>query len=546
MLADRLRANQEGFLEHLDLPSLLRPFNQKAKGDSGNIVEGEFAGRFLQAASGAYEYRHDPQLKELMDKVASQLLAAQAKNGYFGAYSNGERWTGSDLLVHRWTLAGLLNYWRVTGEEDAYTSCQLLGDLLVKTWGHKGEYGAQLGKNSNVPLRLAALQTVGPLTALYRYTADPDYLDLGKFIVGAIDLPSVLSPPSSAEELSGTLLGLSGLADLYRITGDKSYLLPVVSYWKSTAARHLLLTGAPALSSDVDNCVTAAWMQLTLDLFRITGEPQYGQQLERTVYNQLLAAQDMETGNIAAAVPLAGKKNFSSKLLPDTGRCMLSEAEGLALIPQVIWGRYPNGVLVNLYTAGRVTVELRRRGVVQIYSETSFPEAGDALLHVEPSHNLQFSLALRVPDWASSFTAEVAGQRLVGKRGELVIFNREWKRGDTVRVSMVMGVRLVEGTDEASGRLAIGRGPQILALGKTLNPQLDDLGAAGVLLDAGFRLTLSPMLPPLAQDWAGDQIYKTAGEYQGKKQILVLVPFADALNCQVWLKKPNVAPMVEE
>jgi len=548
LLANRLRANHEGFLEHIDIPSLLKPFMAKTGSESEAVAQGEFVGRFLKAASNAYEYRHDPQLKTLMDKVTVQLLSFQAKDGYFGAYTTGERWTSDDLLVHRWILLGLLSYWQATGEEDAYTSSQLIGDLLVQTFGEKGSKRALLAKanGENRSFRLAALQTLEPLIVLYRYTADPNYLDFCKFIVRATDIRNTLIVPASKADLPGTLLGLSGLADLYRMTGDKAYLEPVLRDWKALAGNNGLLTGAPATGDAVDNGVTVAWMKLTLNLLRITGESQYGQQLERTIYNQLSSAQDMQTGGIAAEVAFAGRKTFSSRLLPATGRSVLSEAEGLALIPQAIWGRYADGVLLNLYTGGRATVQLRRRGLVQIYSEASFPETGEMLLHIEPSHSIQFSLFLRVPDWTSSFAVDIAGQRLLGKPGELLTINREWKRGDTVKVSVAMNARILGGSDETAGRIAIQRGPQILALSKTLNPRIGDLAAASVLSVASVRFKLSPAAVPLPAAWDGDQAYGIEGEYGGQKQSLVLVPFADAINYQIWLKKPNVPGGVEE
>ena len=534
LLVNRLRANHEGFLEHVNLPVLLHPFQTKTRSESEAVAEGEFAGRYLQAASNAYEYTHDPQLKASMDKVRVQLLSLQAKNGYFAVYSDRERWTSADLLVHKWLLLGLLSYWQATGEEDAYTACQMIGDLLVDIWGDKGKEHALLegGHSENLPFRLAALQTVESLTFLYRYTADPKYLDLCKSIVRAADINTAFTNPGAKENLPDVLVSLTGLADLYRLTGDKIYLYPALRCWKDLSRNSLLLTGTPA----IDNCTTAAWMQLTLDLFRITGEPQYGQQLERTIYNQLLSAQDMHTGRIASEVALAGKKDFSSGLLPNNGRCVLSEAEGLTMIPQTVWGRYAEGILINLYTAGRATVQLRRRGLIQIYSEASFPATGEVLLHIEPSHNIQFPLALRVPDWTSSFTVDIAGQHLVGKGGELVTVNREWRRGDTVKISMAMDLRTLSSSDEKTGKIAIQRGPQILAFSKVLNPQVADLSLIKFPLTTPSRPKLSSTEAPLPATWYGDQAYQIEGEYEGKKQPFILVPFADAIHYQVWLQ----------
>jgi DUF1680 family protein len=537
LLINHLRANHEGFLEHIDTQLLLSPFQTKTQHASENIRGGELAGRFLQTASNAYEFNHDPRLKELMDRVAVPLISFQAKNGYFGSYADRERWTSDDLLVHKWTLLGLLSYWQATGEEDAYTASQLIGDLLVHTWGEKGSKHTLLEKDDieNAPFRLAALQTVGSLTVLYRYTADPNYLNLCKFIVRIADVNAALALSGAQENLSDTLLSLAGLADLYRLTGNKTYFSPVLRDWKALAADSLSITGTPAM----DTCTTVAWMQLTLDLFRITGELQYGEHLERTIYNQLLAAQDPHTGNLASEVALAGQKHFFPKLTLNNARCMLSEAEGLTLIPQTIWGRYGDGILITTYTAGRATIQLRRRALIQIYSEASFPEGGEVLLHIEPSRNLQFPLALRVPGWTSSFVVNIDGQHLIGKTGEVVTINREWRRGDTIRISLAIDAHTLSNTDENTRKIAIQRGPQVLAFSKTLNPQIEDASLVKLPFATPSRIKLSTADAAPPPTWYGDQIYKIEGEYQGKRQSFNFVPFADAINYQVWLRKPN-------
>ena len=48
-------------------------------------------------------------------------------------------------------------------------------------------------------------------------------------------------------------------------------------------------------------CATVTWLQLTWELLRLTGEPQYGEELEHTVYNALLGAQDPPTGTSATS-----------------------------------------------------------------------------------------------------------------------------------------------------------------------------------------------------------------------------------------------------
>ena len=216
------------------------------------------------------------------------------------------------------------------------------------------------------------------------------------------------------------------------------------------------------------------------------------------------------------------------------------EAEGLSLIPAAVWGRYGRGIAIILYTPGRATFQLRRRGTIQLYSEASYPETGEILLHVEPSHDLQFPLRLRVPEWTSKFVVDIGGSHLFGKPGEFITINRQWKRGDTVKIAVDMTVHMLNGTRESAGRLAIARGPQILVLDKTVNPGINELGGASLSSTDPSELKTPPVESRFPANWAGSQAYTFSGEYNSQPHQFVLIPFADALNYSLWIGKPRV------
>ncbi len=525
VLAERMRANREGYLEPINVKFLATASPNRAGQDESASSE-EQAGAFLDAAANTYEYSHDQNLKAVMDRVAKALLATQAANGDAGIHavevgaSNTNNWTRrSDLL-------GLLAYYRVTATEAALTAAKKIGDLLVNTYG----------KDRAEPADQSAAILLEPLVYLYRYTGEGRYLDLCKTIAGTWTQSKEARVDPSYENLST----LQGLVELYRITGDEAYFRPALATWRDIRANELTLTGAissnaKAGSNGCDACVTAAWMQLTLNLLRITGGAQYGEQLERTTYNQLFAAQDVRNGNIFSAVPLDGSKKIGSNGDP----CAPSEARGVSWVPSAVWGRYGNGIAVVLYSPGRATFRLRRRGTIQLYEEATYPETGEILLHVEPSHNIQFPLRLRVPTWTSSFIADIDGSHLIGKPGEFLTIAREWKRGDTVKIAINMSVNVVPGAPAQGEEIAIQRGPQVLALGKTLNPELKDLTAAFPVSTDPAELKMTTAETRLPVSWSGDQAYSIPGEYKGQRQRLILVPFADAVDYRVWLKRPS-------
>ena len=482
LLAARLRANTEGFLERI---------NQKEL-----FAEPATAGLFLIAGSNSYAYTGDVQLRSVMDRVARALAKTEL--------SGGEQ-NVTDSSENAALLAGLLAYATETGDDEAFAAARKLANsTLKKATGLTAEASAVL---------------IGPMLDLYRETGDRRYLEFcDRAAHSKFELPAT---GLEALRIAG------GLLDYYTHSGDESFLKRAITVWN---AQHVSITGAPADETASTLCATVAWFRLTLDLFRITGQAQYADNLERTIYNQLLAAQEPATGHIYDSESPNGLKQVLVKPVP----CALAEAVGLSQIPDAIWGRLGNSIALLTYPPARANIRLRRRNTVQIYMEGNYPETGDVLVHVEPNRETRFSLRLRVPSWARKFAVEVGETRLMGKPGEFVTVSRQWKKGDTVKIS----IELTTETHTDPTRpdvIAFQRGPQVLVLDRSLNPSLTDLGSISLAPKAAASVT------PLAQDTRmpfsamSERAFQVAGQYAGKQEKLTLVPFADARSYALWL-----------
>jgi hypothetical protein len=99
---------------------------------------------------------------------------------------------------------------------------------------------------------------------------------------------------------------------------------------------------------------------------------------------------------------------------------------------------------------------------------------------------------------------------------------------------MDLPVRVVPGGRSYGDYVAVVRGPQVLALEASLNPQAQyPHRAAPKSIDPAalqFAETKAP-------GWA--QVYSVAGIVGGQPQPLLLVPFADARAYRVWLVRPD-------
>ena len=187
-----------------------------------------------------------------------------------------------------------------------------------------------------------------------------------KIIASLLSTQSVFHTANAkAYEMMSNLVGL---VELYRVTGKTEYLKPAEIAWKDIVVHHLYVSGTTSSSehfqddavlpgeesSNVgEGCATVTFLQLTWQLLRSTGEPQYADQLEQTVYNALLGAQDPANGNICYFTPLDGKKSPT----PGINCCVSSEPRGISMIPQLVWGRRGDGAAIVLYAPGRVWVD---------------------------------------------------------------------------------------------------------------------------------------------------------------------------------------------
>jgi DUF1680 family protein len=75
-------------------------------------------------------------------------------------------------------------------------------------------------------------------------------------------------------------------------------------YITGTASDHEIFVQSGVLKAANDDkmgegCVTVTWIQFNLSLLQITGETKYAEEIERSVYNHLLAAENPQTGCVS-------------------------------------------------------------------------------------------------------------------------------------------------------------------------------------------------------------------------------------------------------
>ncbi|MFA6456317.1 MAG: beta-L-arabinofuranosidase domain-containing protein, partial [Bacteroidota bacterium] len=501
-------------------------------------------------------------LKKQMDRIMYTLINTQLEDGYLGTYTPGEYWTSWDVWSHKYNLYGLLGYYSATGYLPALNASKRIGDLLCRTFGDQP--GQQDIILAGEHIGMAATSVLDPMVELYKYTGEKKYLDFCFYIINAIEQrhgPKIISTLMESGKVNAVANGkayemlsnLVGLVNLYRVTGDEHFFKPAVRAWEDIVTNRLYITGTTSSwehfqadsvlpASDKDHigegCVTVTWIQLNRMLLEVTGELRYAEQIEKSLYNHLLAAENPQNGCVSYYTPLMDQKPFISSI----SCCTSSVPRGIAMIPYFPFGNRNGIPTLMLYEPGSyndvVTTQNKKSVTVSISVKGSFPEQGAMIVTVDPVRTSTFSLALRVPTWCSEFTALVGGKVFKGIPGEYLTINRAWRKKEKINVRFDLPVQTLSGGKSYPGRIAFQRGPQVLAYDGALNSvQLPDSTIQAINIQTP-EFNYVPNL--LAKEWIGTQSYIIPlPENNTAKSSLVLVPFADASQSggivRVWL-----------
>jgi len=137
---------------------------------------------------------------------------------------------------------------------------------------------------------------------------------------------------------------------------------------------------------------------------------------------------------------------------------------------------------------------------------------------------MKFAVRVRVPAWSSL-------NGLKSEPGKYWLLRRTWSRTQMITLDFAMPVRLIKGEGANAGKIALARGPQVMAVDQLYNPDLKPLTA----------YTLENDKPQLRnsvnyRDPDGLPIYETEAvavqetekHKAGERVVLRFVPFASA------------------
>ncbi len=470
-------------------PGMLEMFRDRDRNPPPNLVPwaGEFVGKYLISAIQTLQLTTNPALANLTRRIVEELIATQAGDGYLGPFPKAERLRGHwDLWGHYHCILALLLWEEMTGEDAALACARRAADLVCSTYLDSGRRAIEAGSDE---MNLAIIHGLG---RLYRATHEPRYRRMmeaiekdwekaGDYFRKGLEGIEFYQTPRPRWE---SLPDLQGLAELYRIKNDRRYLQSFEHHWRSIARFDLRNTGGfssgeqatgnPFASTAIETCCTIAWMSLCVDMLRLTGDSRVADKLELATLNAWAGAQHPSGRWCTYSTPMDGVRQSSAHEIvfqsragtPELNCCSVNGPRGWSMLAEWATMRAPDGVVQNWLGPGTARVTLPNGHKVLLRVGGNYPVEPRATILVKPEQEEEFTLRIRIPEWASLSNVVVAGSPLElsqAEPGSYLTLQRRWKKGDEVALDFDFPLRAVPGAKEAAGKVSLYRGPILLA-----------------------------------------------------------------------------------
>jgi hypothetical protein len=498
-------------------PGMLEMFRARDRQPTPQLVPwaGEFAGKYLISAVQALRLTNSAALREHVARFVAELIATQAEDGYLGPFPKVERLLGNwDLWGHYHVMQGLLLWHELTGDEAAWRATQRAANLICDTYLGKPRRVFDAGSHE---MNMAVLHV---LAQLHRLTGEPRFLALAREIekdweragdylrAGLAHTEFYASPRPRWESLHD----LQGLVELWRVTGDQRYSEAFQHHWRSIARfdRHNSggfssgeqATGNPWNPAPVETCCTVAWMALSVDMLRLTADPQVADELELSLLNGGLGAQHPSGRWWTYNTPMDGVREASAHSIvfqaragtPELNCCSVNAPRVLGGLSEWAIMRQADGLAVNWHGPVQVETSTPNGKRLRLTSVSRYPLEGEVRWEIEPEDGVgEFALRFRIPGWSEQTKAMLNGAALKIAPGPgFLELHRAWRRGDVIEFDFDMRLRFVTGDREALDRVSLYRGPLLLAF----DPRHNSFDEAGLPPLALARLSKARVVPP--------------------------------------------------
>lgn len=494
-VGERVDANVDNWLLRAPQanPGMLEMFRVRDRQPVPQLVPwaGEFVGKYLISAVQALRMTDDPRLFPQVSNVVHAFIATQADDGYLGPFPKDIRLLKNwDLWGHYHALQALALWHQHTGDPAALAAARRAADLVCKTYLDTNRRVFDAGDSEMNMAILTGMAMMYRLTGEARYLrmareVEMDWERAGDYLRAGLDGREYFQGPKPRWE---SLHDLQGLVELWRITGEVKYREAFIHHWRSIRRWDRRNTGAfssgeqatgnPFAPTAIETCCTVAWMALTIDYLKLTGDPLAADELELSTLNGGLGAQHPSGRWWTYNTPMDGTREASAHTIvfqsragtPELNCCSVNAPRVLGALSEWAVVAAGDGLVVNSFVPAEISAGLGGQDVV-LKLDQDYPRTNTQRIVVTKSDSHEWTLRLRIPHWSkqAGVKASFEGPPDSAKPGTYLEIRRRWKAGDEVSLQFDFALRAVAGANETAGKVSLYRGPLLLAYDQAVN-----------------------------------------------------------------------------
>ncbi|PTX95329.1 hypothetical protein DB345_13720 [Spartobacteria bacterium LR76] len=483
--------------------------------------------KWLEAACYACAIRPDPELRAQIDRVAALFIGAQLSDGYLNAYFTVcdpvRRWKNlkfnHELYCAGHIFEAAVAHHQLTGSRDLLDAACRLADYIDSIFG-LGE-GKIPGYCGHEEIELA-------LVRLHRATGEKRYLDLAAYFINQrgqkplwfeletqhlpqdflpLDQPPAYFqahvPVREQKEVVGhavrAMYLYCGMADVARETADPTLLHACETLWKDMEACKVYVTGGIGstwygetfttpydLPNERAYCETCASVSLIFWAHRMlqhSGERKYADMIERALYNGALSGMSLDGRKFFYQNPLLSFGHHHRSDWFECSCCPSNLSRLLGTLGSYLFSETADELRVHLHIGASASFTLGGRTQGALRQEGSTPWGGAVRCELELPSPLEFTLAIRVPEWAGKVNAlRINGDLQPAEiRDGYLRLSRVWQGGDAVELEFPVETRRIVSHAKLAGnagQIALARGPFVYCI--------EDHDFEGSVLDVGL------------------------------------------------------------
>jgi hypothetical protein len=428
-------------------------------------------------------------------------LNHQQADGYFGPvpdtsrafedsrWGRRQKWqekAKQDWWPHMVMLKVMQSYYKATQDEQVL-------DFMTKYFQY------QLNHIKQKPLnhwthwaKSRGGENLASIYWLYNYTGDAFLMELGEIIFEQSLSWTERFESSDAQAWGwhgvNTGMGVKQPGVWYQYSKDDRYLKAVKTGVDKLMKNHGQVYGLWAAdellagtdpTKGTESCTVVEYMFSLETMLQISGDPEYGDCLEKVALNAQpaflnadhTARQYYQLAN--QVVCDRGWHNFSTKhdetenlfgLETGYGCCTANYHQGWPKYVNNLWyATQDNGLAALIYAPSEVSAKVGDNVQVTFVEETDYPFKDKIKFTYKKGNEVTFPFHLRIPAWCENAVVYVNGKEY-GKpqAGSITKVTRRWKIGDVLELHLPMNVQISFWHERSA---AVERGPLVYALG---------------------------------------------------------------------------------